>query len=76
MNPAALLIAGVFSYCTPDYCVMSPPLQVWPSPMARAAAAPPAITQDQQRELIIRQGEAFCRKFPTDKMCHFQDQPK
>jgi hypothetical protein len=73
MNPAALLVAGVFSFCTPDFCAMGPPLQVWPSPMNRSAAAAPPMSQDQQREFIIRQGEAFCRKFPADKICHLQE---
>lgn len=78
MSPAAMLIAGVFSFCTPDYCAMGPPLRVWPAPINRQPVAPvrvPYMTQDQQREYIIRQGEAFCRRYPTDKICH-QMEPK
>lgn len=79
MNPAALLLTGVFSFCTPDGCVAGPPLRIYPSPMNVArSAAPPPMTQDQQREYIIRQGEAFCRRYPADKICHPppQDTPR
>jgi hypothetical protein len=78
MSRFALLAAGVFSFCTPDFCAMGPPLQVWPSPLNVRRAPPPVpppMTQDQERNFIIRQGEAYCRKFPTDKICHFQGNP-
>jgi hypothetical protein len=32
--------------------------------------APPQMTRDEERENVIRQGEAFCAKYPDDKVCH------
>jgi hypothetical protein len=79
MNPAAVLIAGVFSFCTPDGCIMGPPLKIFSAPMQ--VQRPPAagdcsqistgcailshpmprpytpMSQDQEREWIIKQGE-------------------
>jgi hypothetical protein len=40
---------------------------------ARLASAAPArreLSRDEQRELIIQQGEAFCGRFPDDRVCH------
>jgi hypothetical protein len=31
---------------------------------------PPHMTQDQEREAIISQGEDFCRRYPHDRVCH------
>jgi hypothetical protein len=28
------------------------------------------MSQDQEREHIIQQGEAFCRKYKSDPICH------
>lgn len=34
-------------------------------------APPPQMSMEQEREYIIQQGEAHCRKFPQDtKVCH------
>ena len=79
MNPAAMLIAGVFSVCTPDGCVMGPPLKYFPPPMNVQRVAPrpyPPLSQDAEREFIIRQGQVFCDKYPKDQMCHWQDQQR
>jgi hypothetical protein len=60
--------------CGPVPLAMQPP----PPPPPPAAAAPdPPMTEDQQREDIIGQGEAFCRRYPHDPICHRpKDQPR
>lgn len=75
MSPAAMLLTGVFSFCTPDGCVAGPPLRIYPSPMNRQYAPPPpprpaAMTRDQEREFIRKQGERFCLKYPDDMACN------
>jgi hypothetical protein len=60
-------------YVPPGYQQVRPqrviPLRVW-----RAIAA--AMSQSEEREFIISQGEAFCRKHPSDEMCHPLDQQR
>jgi hypothetical protein len=46
----------------PERYATAPP----PSPQQ----APPQMTRDEERENVIRQGEAFCQKYPDDKVCH------
>ena len=56
----------------------SPPPPAGPSYPERYATAPPPppqlappqMTRDEEREKVIRQGEAFCQKYPDDKVCH------
>jgi hypothetical protein len=97
MNLLATFAAGVFSFCTPDFCAMGPPLRIWPAPIARPGPyfppprldpklarpfpppprpAPPPVQQpptsdmDADRERVIEAGEAHCRRWPQDKICH------
>jgi flagellar basal body-associated protein FliL len=39
-------------------------------PPPRYPSEPRALSHDEERERIIAQGEAFCRRFPTDRVCH------
>jgi hypothetical protein len=39
-------------------------------PPVRRAPPPPQLSRDEERERIIDAGEAFCAKYPTDKVCH------
>jgi hypothetical protein len=32
--------------------------------------APREMSRDEERENVIRQGEAFCAKYPGDRVCH------
>jgi hypothetical protein len=61
--------------CGPVPLAAQPPP---PPPPPPAAAGPdPPMTQDQQREDIIGQGEAFCRRYPHDPICHRpKDRPR
>ena len=34
------------------------------------APPPRQMTRDEERENVIRQGEAFCAKWPDDRVCH------
>jgi hypothetical protein len=59
-------------YVPPGYQTVQP----MPPPAYRAPRPQPrALTQDQERDRVIDAGEAFCRKYPGDKMCHYKDQP-
>jgi hypothetical protein len=49
----------------PSVAEAAPRVDPIPAPMT---AAP--MTQDQEREAIIRQGEAFCQKYGKDPICH------
>jgi hypothetical protein len=41
------------------------------APNLPPAAPPPAMSMEEEREYIIRQGEEHCRKFPQDtEVCH------
>jgi hypothetical protein len=42
--------------------------------LPRPQLPPAALSQDQEREFIIKQGQAFCDKYPRDRMCHWQNQ--
>jgi hypothetical protein len=59
--------------------VYVPPGYSQPMPAPRSALRPPpnpqprALTRDEERERIIDAGEAFCRKYPTDQVCHPKD---
>jgi hypothetical protein len=57
---------------------MPPPV---PKPPPGRVAAPPSqntmpppmhspLSREAERENVIRQGEAFCAKYPDDKVCH------
>jgi hypothetical protein len=72
-------------YVPPPIVVTAPPVvQIGPGPQSRPPDSPPRealpqppLTQDQQREDIIRQGEEFCQRYQHDPICHRpKDQPK
>jgi hypothetical protein len=66
------------------YGEVPPPVPMPPpvpkSPPGRVAAPPSQntmpppmhspLSRDEERENVIRQGEAFCAKYPDDKVCH------
>jgi hypothetical protein len=71
-----LLVIGAPPLYRPPV-IAPPPVYVPPPPLPPAVVAPPPpqvtweqLPPDQAREWIISQGEAFCRKFPRDKICH------
>ena len=50
-----------------------PPPEPVPSPPSKNTMPPPMhspLSREAERENVIRQGEAFCAKYPDDKMCH------
>jgi hypothetical protein len=79
-NPPLVVIGAPPLYRPP---VVPPPVYIPPPPPAIAPPPPPqayapspppisweVLPRDQARDWIINQGEAFCRKFPQDKICH------
>jgi hypothetical protein len=55
-------------YVPPGYNMPAPPVrQIRPAPQQCA------LSQSEERERIIDAGEAFCRKYPTDRVCHPKD---
>jgi len=53
-------------YVPPGYA----PAHATASVIARHDLSPGALSRDEERERIIDAGEAFCRKYPTDRVCH------
>lgn len=54
-------------YVPPGYSQPAPP------PPVQARRPPPqprALTQDQERDRVIDAGEAFCRRYKSDPICH------
>jgi hypothetical protein len=53
---------------------MPPPVYRYPratSDIDKSRARP--LSRDEERERIIDAGEAFCRKWPDDKVCHAKE---
>jgi hypothetical protein len=60
-------------YVPPGYSAPMPA----PPPAYRAPRPQPrALTQDQERDRIIDAGEAFCAKYPSDRVCHPKEPPQ
>jgi|SoimicmetaTmtLMA_FD_contig_31_11649255_length_325_multi_3_in_0_out_0_1 hypothetical protein len=54
-------------YSPPGYSAPMPPRALPPR-----TAVPRELTRDEERDRIIDAGEAFCRRYPTDRVCHPQ----
>jgi hypothetical protein len=65
----------------PSMARVAPPTPVpSPAPEYSQAAPPPAAapqppSQQEWKQAIIDQAQRYCESYPTDPICHFQDQP-
>jgi hypothetical protein len=54
----------------PPIYIPAPGYVLPPSMQARRSAHPPPLSMEQSRERVIEMGEAHCRAFPQDSICH------